>query len=62
MAQARRTPAAKAPATRKRSPAARAPATRKRGSTAPRPASAVDRTKELPKRPLYSLGRHRAGP
>jgi hypothetical protein len=55
MAQARRTPAAKAPATRKRTPAAKAPATRKRATTAPRPASAVDKTKELSDEVLDSL-------
>ena len=55
MAQARRTPAAKTPATRKRSPAAKAAATRKRTTTAPRPASAVDRTKELSEEVLDSL-------
>ena len=55
MAQARRTPATKAPATRKRSPAAKAPATRKRTTTAPRPASAVDKTKELSDEVLDSL-------
>jgi hypothetical protein len=55
MAQARRSPAAKTPATRKRSPAARAPATRKRTTTAPRPATAVDKTKELSEEVLDSL-------
>jgi hypothetical protein len=55
MAQARRTPTAKAPATRKRTPAAKAPATRKRTTTAPRPASAVDKTKELSEEVLDSL-------
>lgn len=55
MAQARRTPAAKAPATRKRTPAAKAPATRKRTTTAPRPASAIDTTKELSEEVLDSL-------
>jgi hypothetical protein len=65
MAQARRTPAAKAPATRKRTTAAKAPATRKRTTaakapatrkrttTAPRPA--VDKTKELSEEVLDSL-------
>jgi len=55
MAQARRSPTAKAPATRKRSPAAKAPATRKRTTTAPRSASAVDKTKELSEEVLDSL-------
>ena len=55
MAQARRSPAAKAPATRKRSPAAKAPATRKRTTTAPRPATGVDKTKELSEEVLDSL-------
>jgi len=55
MAQARRTPAAKTPATRKRSPAAKAPATRKRTTTAPRPPTAVDKTKELSDEVLDSL-------
>ena len=55
MAQARRTPAAKAPATRRRSPAAKAPATRTRTTTAPRPATAVDKTKELSDEVLDSL-------
>ncbi len=55
MAQARRSPAAKAPATRKRSPAAKAPATRKRTTTAARPATAVDRTTELSEEVLDSL-------
>ena len=55
MAQARRTPAAKTPATRKRSPAAKAPATRKRTATAARPATAVDKTKELSEEVLESL-------
>ena len=67
MAQAKRSPAAKAPATRKRSPAAKAPATRKRSpateapatrkrtTTAARPATAVDKTKELSEEVLDSL-------
>ena len=55
MAQARRSPAAKTPATRKRSPAAKAAATRKRTTTAPRPATAVDKTKELSEEVLDSL-------
>jgi hypothetical protein len=55
MAQARRSPGAKAPATRKRSPAAKAAATRKRTTTAPRPATAVDRTKDLSEEVLDSL-------
>ena len=55
MAQAKRSPAAKAPATRKRSPAAKAPATRKRTTTAPRSAIAVDKTKELSEEVLDSL-------
>ena len=55
MAQARRSPAAKAPATRKRSPAAKALATRKRTTTAARPATAVDKTKELSEEVLDSL-------
>ena len=55
MAQARRSPAAKTPATRKRSPAAEAPATRKRTTTAPRPATAVDKTQELSEEVLDSL-------
>ena len=57
MAQARRSPAAKTPATRKRSPAAKAPATRTRSTTAPRPATAVDKTKELSEEVLDSLER-----
>jgi hypothetical protein len=57
MAQARRSPAAKPPATRKRSPAAKAPATRKRTTTAARPATAVDKTKELSEEVLDSLER-----
>jgi hypothetical protein len=55
MAQARRSPAAQAPATRKRSPTAKAPATRKRTTAAPRPATAVDKTKELSDEVLDSL-------
>ena len=55
MAQARRSPAAKAPATRKRSPAAKAPATRRRTTTAPRSATAVDKTKELSEEVIDSL-------
>ena len=55
MTQARRTPAAKAPATGKRSPAAKTPATRKRTTTAARPATAVDKTKELSEEVLDSL-------
>ena len=55
MAQARRSPAAKAPATRKRSPAAKAPATRKRSTTAPRAATTVDKTKDLSEEVLDSL-------
>ena len=55
MAQARRSPAAKPPATRKRSPAAKALATRKRTTTAARPATAVDKTKELSEEVLDSL-------
>ena len=69
MAQARRSPAARTPATRKRSPAAKAPAsrkrspaattkapaTRKRTTTAPRSATAVDKTKELSEEVLDSL-------
>jgi hypothetical protein len=55
MAQARRSPAAKTPATRKRSPAAKTPATRKRTTTAARPATAVDKTKELSEDVLDSL-------
>jgi len=55
MAQARSSPAAKAPATRKRSPAAKTPATRKRTTTAARPATAVDKTKELSEEVLDSL-------
>jgi hypothetical protein len=55
MAQARRSPAAKPPATRKRSPAAKTPATRKRTTTAARPATAVDKTKELSEEVLDSL-------
>lgn len=55
MAQARRSPAAKTPATRKRSPAAKAPATRKHSTTAPRSATAVDKTKELSEEVLDSL-------
>ena len=57
MAQARRSPAAKPPATRKRSPAAKAPVTRKRTTTAARPATAVDKTKELSEEVLDSLER-----
>jgi len=53
----KRSPAAKAPATRKRSPAAKAPATRKRTTTAARPATAVDKTKELSEEVLDSLER-----
>ena len=55
MAQARRSPAAKAPATRKHSPAAKAPATRRRTTTAPRSATAVDKTKELSEEVIDSL-------
>ena len=55
MTQARRSPAAKTPATSKRSPAAKAPATRKRIATAPRPAGKVDKTKELSEEVLDSL-------
>ena len=55
MAQARRSPAAKTPATRKRSPAAKAPATRKRTTTAARSATAVDKTQELSEEVLDSL-------
>jgi hypothetical protein len=55
MAQARRSPTAKVPATRKRSPAAKAPATRKRSATAARSATAVDKTKELSEEVLDSL-------
>ena len=55
MAQARRSPAAKAPAIRKRSPAAKAPATRKRTGTAPRSATAVDKTKDVSEDVLDSL-------
>jgi hypothetical protein len=55
MAQARRRPAAKTPATRKRSPAAKAPTTRKRTATAPRSAGKVDKTKELSEEVLDSL-------
>ena len=55
MAQARRSPAAKAPATRKRSPAAKAPASRKRRTTASRSAAAVDKTRELSEEVLESL-------
>ena len=55
MAQARRSPAAKAPSTRKRSPAAKAPATRKRSTTAPRAATTVDKTKDLSEEVLDSL-------
>ena len=55
MAQAKRSPAAKTPATRKRSPAAKAPATRKRTTTAPRPATTVDKTQELSEEVLDSL-------
>ena len=55
MAQARRSPAAKTPATSKRSPAAKGPATRKRTATAPRPAGKVDKTKELSEEVLDSL-------
>ncbi len=55
MAQAKRSPAAKAPATRKRSPAAKAPATRKRATTARRPATAIDRTKDLSDEVLDSV-------
>ena len=55
MAQARRSPAAKAPATRKRSPAAKAPATRTRTTTAPRSATGVEKTKELSEEVLDSL-------
>ena len=55
MAQARRSPAAKTPATRKRGPAAKAPATRKRTTTPPRPATAVDKTQELSEEVLDSL-------
>jgi hypothetical protein len=57
MAQARRSPAAKAPATGKRSPAAKPPATRRRTTTAARSATAVDRTKELSEEVLDSLER-----
>ena len=57
MAQARRSQAAKAPATGKRSPAAKAPATRRRTTTAARSATAVDRTKELSEEVLDSLER-----
>jgi hypothetical protein len=57
MAQARRSPGAKPPATRKRSPAAKAPVTRKRATTAARPATAVDRTRELSEEVLDSLER-----
>ena len=39
----------------RRSPAAKAPATRKRTTTAPRPATAVDKTKELSEEVLDSL-------
>ena len=55
MTQARRSTAAKTPATSKRSPAAKAPATRKRTATAPRPAGKVDKTKELSEEVLDSL-------
>jgi len=55
MAQAKRSPAAKAPATRKRGPAAKAPATGKRTTTARRPATAVDKTTELSEEVLDSL-------
>ena len=55
MAQAKRSPAAKPPATNKRSPAAKAPTARKRTTTAPRPAGKVDRTKELSEEVLDSL-------
>jgi len=55
MAQAKRSPAAKPPATSKRSPAAKAPTARKRTTTAPRPAGKVDRTKELSEEVLDSL-------
>ncbi len=56
MAQARRSPAAKTPATSKRSPAAKPPVARKRTATAPRPASGkVDKTKELSEEVLDSL-------
>jgi len=55
MAQARRTPAVKPPATSKRTPAGKAPATRKRTATAPRPAGKVDKTKELSEEVLDSL-------
>ena len=56
-ATGKRSPAAKAPATGKRSPAAKAPATRKRTTTAARSATAVDRTKELSEEVLDSLER-----
>ena len=55
MAQAKRSPAAKAPATRKRGPAGKAPAARKRTTTARRPATAVDKTTELSEEVLDSL-------
>ena len=55
MAQARRSPAAKTPATTKRSPSAKGPVARKRTATAPRPAGKVDKTKELSDEVLDSL-------
>ena len=55
MAQARRSPAVKPPATSKRTPAGKAPATRKRTATAPRPAGKVDKSKELSEEVLDSL-------
>jgi hypothetical protein len=55
MTQARRSPAAKAPATRKRSPAAKATTTRKRTTTARRRATAVDRPIELSEEVVDSL-------
>ena len=55
MAQARRSPAAKTPATTKRSPSAKGPVARKRTATAPRPAGKVDKTKELSEEVLDSL-------
>jgi hypothetical protein len=55
MAQARRSPAARTPATSKRSPAGKAPATRKRTATAQRPAAKLDKTIQLSEEVLDSL-------
>jgi hypothetical protein len=53
----RRSPAAKAPATRKRTSAAKAPATRKRTASAGRSTSAVDSTAKLSEEVLKNVER-----